>query len=267
MANNKLISYFDLTGKLAVVTGGYGHLGRTMVNGLYECGAKVVVAGKSKEKFLKAFSTVQHERISFLEIDVTDTNSIKKFFKLLMNEHDTLDIVVNNAHTVKGNSQENMSDEEWTYSMEGVVGSVHKMIRAVIPIMKKQKHGKILNITSMYGIVSPDFKIYEGDKCEDYINPPHYGAAKAAIIQLTKYYAVYLGKFGINVNAIAPGPFPNTATQEENPAFIEKLKEKNPIKKIGKPEDLIGTIILLSSKESDFITGQTIQVDGGWTIW
>jgi NAD(P)-dependent dehydrogenase (short-subunit alcohol dehydrogenase family) len=116
-------------------------------------------------------------------------------------------------------------------------------------------------------LVSPDFRLYEGDGCEAYINPPHYGAAKAAIIQLTKYYASHLGPYNIQVNALAPGPFPNEKIQKENPEFVRRLKEKNPLNKIGKPEDLAGVIILLSSSASDFITGQTIQVDGGWTIW
>jgi gluconate 5-dehydrogenase len=161
-----------------------------------------------------------------------------------------------------------MSDEDWSYTMEGVVGSTHKAIRTIIPYMKEQKSGKIINITSMYGIVSPDFdSLYRGDNCEKYTNPPHYGAAKAAIIQLTKYYAVLLGKYNIHVNAVSPGPFSKVIIQEENPEFINRLKHKNPLNKIGKPEDLAGVIILLSSSASDFITGQTIQVDGGWTIW
>jgi gluconate 5-dehydrogenase len=152
--------------------------------------------------------------------------------------------------------------------MEGVVGSVHKTIRSIIPIMKQQKSGKIINITSMYGIVSPDFEsLYKGDDCEKYTNPPHYGAAKAAIIQITKYFAVLLGKFDIQVNSISPGPFPKEIIQQENPAFITRLKKKNPLHKIGNPKDLAGVIILLSSSASNFITGQTIQVDGGWTIW
>ena len=134
--------------------------------------------------------------------------------------------------------------------------------------MKKQETGKIINITSMYGIVSPDFEnLYHGDNCEKYTNPPHYGAAKAAMIQLTKYYAVLLGKYNIHVNAISPGPFPKEFIQKENPEFINRLKNKNPLRKIGKPEDLAGVIVLLSSPASDFMTGQTLQVDGGWTTW
>lgn len=267
MAQNKIASIFDLTGKIAVVTGGYGHLGKAMVRSLYECGATVVVAGRMEEKYLKVFSEVERERIQFSSIDIMKTDSINTFFDRLSSEFGRLDILINNAHSAKGSSQENLSDDEWAYTMEGVVGSVHKMIRSAAPIMKENKSGKIINITSMYGIVSPDFDLYSGDNCEKYTNPPHYGAAKAAMIQLTRYYAVLYGPKSIQVNSISPGPFPKKHIQAEDKVFIERLKNRNPLNKIGKPDDLIGVVALLSSSASDFITGQTLQVDGGWTIW
>jgi NAD(P)-dependent dehydrogenase (short-subunit alcohol dehydrogenase family) len=261
------LKIFDLTGKTAVVTGGYGHLGKAMVKALANCNADVVVAGKSVDKFRSAFGDEKQSKILFREIDIMNTESISSCYADINKEFGHIDVLVNNASTIKGNSAENMSDSDWNYAMEGVVGYVHKSINAVMPFMKQQKAGKILNITSMYGLVSPDFRMYKGENCEEYINPPHYGAAKAAMIQLTKYYAVYLGPFGIQVNAIAPGPFPNESIQKENQEFVRRLKEKNPLNKIGKPEDLAGVIALLCSSASDFITGQTIQVDGGWTIW
>ena len=266
MAKEKL-NLFDLTGKLAIVTGGYGHLGSAMVRALEAFNAKVLVAGRSEEKFIAAFSEKERKTIEFRELDITSSDSINHCINRVYNEFGRIDVLVNNAHTARGNSQENMADEDWAYTMEGVVGSVHKAIRAIVPVMKKQNTGKIINITSMYGMVSPDFKMYKGENCEAYTNPPHYGAAKAAMIQLTRYYAVLLGEYNIQVNAVSPGPFPKLFIQKENPAFVERLKKKNPLGKIGKPEDLAGAIILLCSGASDFITGQTIQVDGGWTIW
>lgn len=264
----EITEIFNLKNKNAIVTGGYGHLGKGMVDALLSCGCNVIVAGRSKEKYLKVFSDYSGNNLYFQEIDIMNSETIENCFSNVHNKFGTIDILINNAHSAKGNSQENMSDEDWNYTMEGVAGSAHKSIRAAIPFMKKQNSGKIINITSMYGIVSPDFEnLYAGDNCEKYTNPPHYGAAKAAIIQLTKYYAVLLGKYNIHVNAVAPGPFSKVMIQEENPEFINRLKHKNPLNKIGKPEDLAGVIILLSSSASDFITGQTIQVDGGWTIW
>ena len=266
MAKEKL-NIFDLTDKVAIVTGGYGHLGSAMVRILSAFNAKVVVAGRSETKFIDAFTDEERKNITFCKIDITGSESINRCIEVINNDFGRIDVLVNNAHTARGGSQENMADEDWAYTMEGIVGSVHKTIRAIIPAMKKQGSGKIINITSMYGMVSPDFSMYKGENCEAYTNPPHYGAAKAAMIQLTKYYAVLLGEHNIQVNAVSPGPFPKLNIQQENPAFIERLKKKNPLGKIGKPEDLSGVIALLGSGASDFITGQTIQVDGGWTIW
>lgn len=269
MGNMKSITtIFDLNNKIAIVTGGYSYLGTAIVQTLYDFGATVIVGGRSNEKFLEAFQNLDPKKVHFLQLDITQSESINHSFDHVLNQYGNIDILINNAQASKGTFQENMSDEDWNYTMEGVVGSVYKTIRSVIPTMKHQLSGKIINITSMYGLVSPDFEsLYKGEGCEQYTNPPHYGAAKAAVIQLTRYFAVLLGKYNIQVNAIAPGPFPHPNIQESNSAFIERLKSKNPLHKIGKPEDLTGVVALLSSSASDFITGQTIQIDGGWTIW
>lgn len=259
---------FDLSNRVAVITGGSGHLGRAMVRALLSYNAQVIVAGRSEEKFKKVFLEEERKFLKFTKIDILSSESINTCLNMVYRDFGHIDILINNAAISRGRSQENMTDDDWSYTMEAVLGSIHKTIRTVIPIMKSQNSGKIINITSMYGIVGPDFDIlYKGNDCEKYTNPPHYGAAKAAVIQLTKYYAILLGKSNIQVNAISPGPFPNPMIQKENPAFIERLKNKNPLHKIGTPEDLNGVTLLLSSNSSNFITGQTIQVDGGWTIW
>lgn len=264
----EITEIFNLNNKIAIVTGGYGYLGKGMVDALLSCGCNVIVAGRSKDKHIKAFAEYSGNNLYFQEIDIMSSESIETCFSEVHKIFGRIDILINNAHSAKGNSQGKMSDNEWNYTMEGVVGSTFKAIRAIIPYMKQQRIGKIINITSMYGIVSPDFEnLYTGENCEKYTNPPHYGAAKAAMIQLTKYYAVLLGKYNIYVNAVSPGPFPNRLVQKENPEFINRLKSKNPLNKVGSPKDLAGIITLLSSSASDFITGQTFQVDGGWTIW
>jgi len=194
-------------------------------------------------------------------------SSIKKASEDVLKKYSKIDVWVNNAHSARGNGQDTIKNEDWSYTMEGVLGSVHKCLKAVSSIMKTQKSGKIINISSMYGLVSPDFSLYEGENCEKYLNPPHYGAAKAGIIQLTKYFAVFLGKYGVNVNTIVPGPFPKEIIQQQNPEFIKRLKSKNPLDKIGCPEDIQGIAILLASDASNFITGQNYIIDGGWTIW
>jgi NAD(P)-dependent dehydrogenase (short-subunit alcohol dehydrogenase family) len=146
-----------------------------------------------------------------------------------------------------------------------VLGSVFRSIREVMPYMKMTGMGNIINIASMYGIVVPDFRLYEGE-CLGSFNPPQYGAAKAGVIQLTKYFAEYLIPFNIRVNAISPGTFPSKSTQK-NKEFIRRLSSKNPANRIGVPDDLKGTLVYLASDASKYVIGQNIQVDGGWTLW
>lgn len=255
------IDVFNLSGRVAVITGGYGHLGVAMANALLEHHANVVIAGKDQTKFDSRFE--KNTRLTFFETDVTSNDSIKKLFQSIDKKYGRLDILINNAHATKGVGQDNISDDDWAYTMEGVLGCVHKCIREGLPLLKKSSHGKIINIASMYGVVSPDFQVYEG--IEQFINPPHYGAAKAGIIQLTKYFASYLGPLNIQVNSISPGPFPSSQVQDDSQLFIERLSKKTMLKRVGKPEDIAGSIILLSSSGSDFITGHNLKVDGGWT--
>ncbi|WP_027076551.1 SDR family NAD(P)-dependent oxidoreductase [Maribacter antarcticus] len=264
-----MTSIFDLTDKVIIVTGGYGHLGSGIVNSLLGFGAKVIVAGRTKEKYQEKFKDIKKANLFFEKFDISQSGEdFMSQFKEFKSKYGSIDVVFNNAHFARGSNQENMSDEDWSYTMEGVLASVQKSIKASIPIMREQKHGKIINIASMYGHISPNFKrLYEGDDCEKYTNPPHYGAAKAGVIQLTKYYAVLLGKENIYVNAISPGPFSKDQIQEDNPAFIKKLEQSNPLNRIGQPKDLAGISVLLSSEASNFITGQNFAVDGGWTIW
>lgn len=257
---------FDLSKKVAIVTGGYGHLGSKMSLALLEAGATVIVAGRTKSKFEDRFMDVNKQNLLFRHCDIMQEESFKELFSSVYDEFGSIDILVNNAHSAKGGGQE-ISNDDWAYTLDGVLAPVHRSIKSLIPYLKKQGSGKIVNISSMYGVVSPDFRVYEGDNCERFLNPPHYGAAKAAMIQLTKYYAVQLGAMGVQVNALTPGPFPKEIIQEENPAFIERLKAKNPLHKIGIPDNLIGPLVMLSSQGSDFMTGQNIIVDGGWTIW
>ena len=116
----------------------------------------------------------------------------------------------------------------------------------------------------MYGHVAPDYKLYDSPK---YANPPSYGAAKAGVIQLTKYFASFLSKNNIRVNCISPGPFPYKKTQIENPQFIKRLAQKILLNRIGNPYEIKGASILLCSRAGSYINGQNICVDGGWGIW
>ena len=258
-------SLLDIKGKVIVITGGYGHLGTGIALGLLKEGATVVVAGRDKSKFEEKFSSTEGS-IYFQHCDIFSSENFRSLYSKVYENFSRIDVVINNAHSSKGNALDGISDEDWAVTMDGVLGSAYKSVREVAPYLKQQRAGKIINISSMYGVVSPNFDLYEGESCSGYTNPPHYGVAKAGLIQLTRYYAVLLGPYNVQVNSISPGPFPNPEVQQ-NALFVERLRSRNPLNKIGRPEDLVGPVVLLSSAGSDFITGQNIIVDGGWTIW
>jgi gluconate 5-dehydrogenase len=258
-----LIESFNLKNKVAIVTGGYGHIGTAITHGLCEAGATVIVAGRSNDKFEKVFSS-NNNNILFQDMDLSKTESIIECFQTVFNKFGKIDILINNAFYLEGQDPEKMTDKDWNFGIDGTLNSVYRCIREIIPYMKEKNKGKIINISSMYGMVSPDFEIYK--ETPQFLNPPHYGAAKAGVIQLAKYYAVYLGTCNINVNTITLGPFPSSSVQENN-IFIENLNKKNPLHRIGKPDDVKGACVFLSSNASDYITGHNLVIDGGWTIW
>ncbi len=254
-----VLDSFMLDGKVAIVSGGYGHLGRAMVEALAEAEAFVFVVARNEDKFNNVFE--KNDNIDFVYMDILDTQSIRSAFETIFKKKGRIDVLINNAVNLKwGNAF--MDDKTWNSGVDGVLNSVFRCIREVVPYMKSV--GSIINISSMYGMVSPDFKIYKG--FEQYTNPPHYGAAKAAVIQLTKYYATRLAEKNIRVNCISPGPFPSKEVQKDK-SFIDNLKKKVPLGSIGLPEELKGAAVFLSSNASSFITGHNLVVDGGWTIW
>ena len=262
--NQSLPEKFSLSGRIAVVTGGCGHLGRNMVASLKEAGASVIVCDLKEDAFRERIGEPGIDGVFFMLMDISSTDSIKNAFREIFNEHGRIDILVNNAFYSAGQSPEEMTDSDWTRGLDGTLSSVYRCIREVVPYMKEQSNGTIINIASMYGIVSPDFSIYS--EHGKFLNPPHYGAAKAGVIQLTKYFAAYLMKYNIRVNCISPGPFPSLEVQKEA-GFIEKLSAKTPMKRIGVPGDLEGPILFLASEASSYVNGHNLVVDGGWTIW
>lgn len=253
---------FDLTGRCAFLTGGCGHLGQAFSRILAEAGATVFVGGRDPVKFKRVFGN-DVARLSFLPIDIDDEGSLIDAYSEITNRGGGLDILVNNAVSTNAAHPETIAVSDFERGVDGTLNSVFRCIHHAVPLLRKSRCGRIINIASMYGVVSPDLSLYEGK--EKYTNPPHYGAAKAAVIHLTKYYANFLAKDGICVNALSPGAFPSETVQKDR-EFIDRLVSKAPMGRIGRPEDLQGALLFLASDASAYLTGQNIVVDGGWTL-
>lgn len=262
-----LSELFSLHGRTALVTGGAGYLGSEMTIALAEAGANVVVASRNlrrcQEHAERINDTVQRDAAIGVRLDVLDSDSVEKAFQVVIDRYRGLDILVNNAWAGKKNTLESITEEDWQFDVDISLTSVFRCVHRALPVLKTSDAGVIVNVASMYGHVSPDWRIYESS---DLANPPSYGAAKAGVIQFTRYLACYLARYGIRVNAISPGPFPFPETQELN-GFMRELCSKNPMNRIGEPWELKGAIVFLSSKASSYMTGHNLCVDGGWTIW
>ncbi len=254
---------FTLKNKVAVVTGGYGYLGCAISFGLAEAGAKVYLTGDDRRKLKTVLNSDHKNNLEIGFLDLRSLNSIKKSLEKIWNKEGKINIVINNAVYGKVGSLDLTNELEWSEGLDGTVGGVFRVTKSALPFLQKSKGSSIINISSMYGIVSPDPSIYDNTTK---VSPPSYGVGKAGIIQFTKYAACHFGKLGIRVNCISPGPFPDPKINN-SPKFIENLKKKNPLGRIGKPPDIVGTVIFLASDASSFITGQNICIDGGRTAW
>lgn len=259
---------FSLSGRTALVIGGSGLLGGEISYAFAELGSELILASRDIEKCNKYAEQVKNRYpdtiIHSVTVDITEPASIRS----MMDEVSKitgggLDILVNSGWSGRKNTFESISDEDWDLDIEVCLNGVFRTIKAAVPLLEK-RNGNILSIASMYGHVAPDYRMYDSEK---FANPPSYGAAKAGLIQLTKYISSFLSPKGIRANCISPGPFPFEGTQKENPEFIERLNAKNPLNRIGRPHEVKGAAVLLCTDAGSYITGQNICVDGGWTVW
>lgn len=262
-----LNTLFDLSGKTALVTGGAGLLGGEIADALAEQGANIIIASRNidscNEKCEQIKIMYPEVSVAAASLDLTDPNSISECVSKAASLFGGIDILVTCAWSGRKNSWETINDEDWNYDIEVCLNGVFRLIKASTDELKKTK-GVILNIGSMYGHVAPDYRLYEG---VPQANPPSYGAAKAGIIQLTKYLGSFLAKDEIRVNCISPGPFPFEEVINQYPEFKDRLCAKNPMGRLGKPHEIKGAAVLLCSDASSYMTGQNICIDGGWATW
>lgn len=245
-----------LKDKVAVVTGGAKGIGKAIVTKLVQEGAKGVIwdidplAGKTAQELNGTSGKVVK---AFASVDVSILKNVEKACQETLKEFGRIDILVNNAGIIRDNSLRKMTAEEWQAVIDVNLTGVFNCTRAVAPVMIEQKYGKIVSISSIVG--------FTGN-----FGQSNYVAAKAAIIGLTKTWAIELGRYQINVNAIAPGAIDTdmfaTIKEEYRQEFIRRI----PLGRIGKPEDIANICAFLVSEEASFLTGQTIIVDGGATL-
>ena len=258
------MNIFDLSEKRIVIFGGGGYLGSATAKAMLELGAKVVIADFFPEHTKN--NTAQFENnpnCVLFRCDMHDAAQIRAAYDMCIQAFGSFNTLVNMVAAGPAKPIDRMTDEEWTEGLEGTLNSTFRSIREAVPYFERNKGGVIVNTGSMYGMVSPDYKIY-GASGQN--NPANYGAAKAAVIMLTKYCAGHLAPKGIRTNCVTPGPFPDDRKLPPE-EFLRELSNKTMLGRVGKNSEIAGAYCYLVSDAATFTTGANIVVDGGWTAW
>jgi NAD(P)-dependent dehydrogenase (short-subunit alcohol dehydrogenase family) len=241
-----------LKNKIIIVTGGNGLLGSAIVEQIRQEGAFCI-------NFEINHKT--NDDLSNIECDITNKDSIDNALSLVLKKYKKIDGLVNNAYPRSddwSNKFEDIELDSWKKNLEWQLNSYFYLSQQVANQMSKQKKGSIINMASIYGIIAPDFSVYNETNMT---TPAAYAAIKGGLINLTRYMASYFGPKQIRVNAISPGGI----FDNQNITFVKNYKKRVPMGRMGSPDDIAPAVIFLLSNDSKYITGQNMIIDGGWT--
>ena len=264
--------YFDLKGRVAVITGGAGFLGRRFCKTLASAGGRVVVADIESED-AEAIADKLGSDAMAIAVDVSDPASVKSLVKSALDAFGRLDILVNSAavdpkfdpdhregHLTKF---EEYSLESWQQSIAVNLTGSFLCAQAAAKQMVSQGSGVIVNICSTYGLVGPDQRIYKREGQPTQLKPVDYSVTKAGVLGLTRYLATYFAGKNVRVNALSPGGVYNQHDDE----FVRNYSSRTVLGRMAEPDELNGALLFLASDASSYMTGANLVVDGGWTAW
>jgi len=279
----QLSDLFDLSGRVAVVTGGAGLLGTEFCQTLLEAGASTVVADISDDAAKNLASSLNERfqskesssRAIPVQIDISSKNSVEELFHLVSEEFGRVDILVNTAAidpkfdpdslAVSDSSVgfEDFPFELWKQALDVNLTGVFLCCQAAGKLMASQGGGVMINISSIYGLVGPDQRIYQSEGNPDRYKPAYYSTTKAGILGLTRYLATYYAGKNIRVNALTPGGVFNEHDQD----FVQAYSSRTVLGRMAEKNEMNGALLFLASDASAYMTGSNLVVDGGWTAW
>ncbi|MGO4888519.1 3-oxoacyl-ACP reductase FabG [Anaerobacillus sp. MEB173] len=241
-----------LADKVAIVTGGGNGLGKETVLLFAREGAKLVIADFDEKSGHEVLSQVKDSggEAIFQQVDVSNLESVKQMAKAAIEHYGRIDILINNAGITNDGLLAKLSKEAWQQVIDVNLSGVFYCAQAVIPTMIEQGKGKIINTSSVSGVYGN-------------FGQTNYAATKAGVVGMTKTWAKELGGKGINVNAVAPGFIETGMTAKVPAKVLDKMKEKVPLKRLGKPRDIANAYLYLASDEADYVNGTVLHVDGG----
>jgi NAD(P)-dependent dehydrogenase (short-subunit alcohol dehydrogenase family) len=266
---NSCDDFFSVQSKNIVLTGSSGLLGSHYARLLLKKGANIALIDINphvSESILEEFSYTG-QNIKFYKCDLSKSQEIISIFKKIRKDFSSIDVLINNAaftsrqtfHIKDFKDYEKHPFNLWKRMFEVNIDAVHLCTQQVIGVMKKQRYGVIINISSTYGVVGPDFDTYENEKLW---TPPGYAVTKSAVLNYTRYIANLYGKYNIRCNTLTPS---GVETKALSRSFIKKYSSRNAFKRMAKLSDYSGPILFLCSDASRYMTGANLIVDGGWT--
>ncbi len=255
---------FDLSDRVALITGGTGHLGSAMARALAEAGASVILTSREAARASAAAATLPRvgtARHHGIALDHMAPDTLEHSFQEAVTLAGQIDVLVNNGHEGEANDWTTVTAEQFSRQLTNATGYflLARLIRS--HAVARGAAASIILLGSMYGQVASYPDAYEG-VCN--ASPVAYHALKGGIIQMTRHLAAYWAGDRVRVNCLSPGPFPSDKAPS---AMVERLCGKLPMKRMGRPHELKGAIVFLASDASSFMTGQNLTIDGGWTAW
>jgi NAD(P)-dependent dehydrogenase (short-subunit alcohol dehydrogenase family) len=273
-----LPAMFDLSGRVAILTGGDGLLGRQYSRTLAAAGAAVLIADLDGDRAAEAAHAVALEtggEAVGLSVDVTIASDVDKMVAVARDRWDRIDILINNAAidpkfdaavaAQQANSFEDYPQSLWQKSLDVNLTGAFLCSQAVGRAMRSAKQGVVVNICSTYGIVAPDQRLYQrdGEERQTLFKPAAYAVTKAGIAHLTRYLATYWAPYHIRVNTLTPHGIYNAQDEQ----FVRRYAERCPMGRMARPDEMNGPLLFLVSDASSYMTGANLIVDGGWTAW
>ena len=258
MKNLNIKSLFNFNKKIILITGASGQIGSSIVKLFLSLGSNVYGFDKTKSK-------IKHGDYKFIKVDIRNKTEVKKKISEIVKKNNRIDIIVNTAAVSIFSKYDKRTNSELDKTIDTNIKGLLNVINSYVDIHKKNslKKCSIINFGSIYGFLSPDFRIYSN---KDRFSSEIYGASKAAVIQLTKYYSVVLSNYNINVNCLSPGGIYNNK-KPQNKKFIKKYSNRVPLDRMGNTENLYTGILFLASDQSNYVNGQNIIIDGGLSSW
>lgn len=259
----------SMQGRVAVITGGCGHIGRAIAEGLAEQGCNLLLIDRAEDALKESSKAIGEQwsvQVEGLAVDLENADARVSVVPFMRDRFGRADVLVNNAGFV-GDSKmtgwvvpfEEQSIETWRRAVEVNVTAGFHLSQLLAPMLKKHRCGSIVNIASIYGLLGPDMSLYEGTEMG---NPAAYAVSKGGLIQLTRWMSTVLAP-DIRVNCVSPGGVARSQPQ----VFVDKYVTRTPLRRMGEEDDFKGAVLYFASDISAWVTGQNLVIDGGWSAW